>query len=349
MKIKEVFVRNKGRLLVLPARLFVLLVIFMVSCASHKVTGPSSVGAWLVYWDAKRGMSEIRGHPGLFDRVSMFAYELDDNGVPQPAPGVKELYVPFFDLSREIGFKPWVTVVNDIRHSDGSVKLKDSDLVHRIIKDPKLRSEHVRALAEKVAADGFKGLDLDYESLNAATQDDFRLFVTELAQELKTHSIELNVVVEATRGPLPADKTAAVSVMAYNLHGGHSGPGPRATPTFIEGLIGRVRGDINAEPVLALGIGGFSWLPDGKVKPVEWSKPGELASEVVSRGRGIIDRVPHIKLRDGSEIWYDDQESLAAKWKAAHKVGYKRLMIWRLGGNDESFFQWLYQCRKNGD
>ena len=330
-----------GRLLILITG-----VLLFISCASVKeIAPPRHMGAWLVYWDGDRGLSELEVEGRLFDRVSLFAYELDVNGNPQPAPHFKELLPRFFELSRKQGFEPWVTVVNDVQVDGTEVLPKDVQLLKRILSNPEWRKRHATSLAEKVLSDGFAGLDLDYECLTVSDQDDFRNFVSELSQELKRRNLRLNVVLEPQQGPLPLPGSEDLTVMGYYLHGEHSGPGPIATPDFISRLNRRLSGNTGSSHYLALSLGGFSWSPEKKVAQVDWDDARKLDGSAVKVCRDLSTQVPHAFLNDGTEVWFEDPESLQTKWEAAQKADFSGLMLWRLGGNDYSLFQLLQSYR----
>jgi hypothetical protein len=231
--------------------------------------------------------------------------------------------------------------VNDVRFSVDSAILKDPTVVHDLIADPARREEHVRALAEQVEEDGFSGLHLDYEQVAESDSSEFKAFVGELRRELEGRELGLEVVVEPSRGPLPEPNTTSVSVMGYDLFGPHSGPGPRATPEFVSGLRQRLRGDSDSTAGLAMALGGFAWEPGGEVRPLDWARAAQLSDGAEHRHRGALDGVPSARLDDGTELWFEDPESLLSKWEAAWRSGFRRLLLWRLGGNDERLFDML--------
>ncbi len=307
---------------------------------------PIQMQAWVVYFDAERGLAEVSEFGDLFDRISLFAYELTPQGRPRPAPGVAMMIPRFLRLAEERGFAPWVTVVNDVRYSSDSAILKDPDLVHQLIADTERRQSHARALAEEVASDGFTGLHLDYEMLAETDSAAFRYFVQELRKELHAAGLGLEVVIEPSRGPLPVPNTTSVSVMGYDLFGPHSGPGPRATPSFVSSLRNRASGDADSAAGLALAVGGFAWEPGGEVRPLDWAHARELLAEAPEALRSDVDDVPNARLEDGTEVWFEDSESLLSKWDAAWESGFRRLLLWRLGGNDQQLFQMLEDLRR---
>jgi spore germination protein YaaH len=321
--------------------------IFFISCtATHKKTTASQhIGAWLVFWDGKRGLSELDANGHLFHRVSFFAYELNVEGYPQPAPHFTELLPDFFNCAQRYGFQPWVTVVNDVRLDDGSALAKDVVVLRKILEDPERRKAHATILAEKVLSDGFAGLDLDYEGLCTYDQEHFQAFIIELSRELKQRNLGFNVILEPQQGPLPPHDTVTSTVMGYYLHGEHSGPGPIATPDFITNLDKRVIGHSKEPPSLALSLGGFSWSPGNKAEQVQWVDAQIRAAHALKTGRHSSTRSPYAILADGTEIWYEDSESIYTKLNAAQKAHFSGLMLWRLGGNDERLFELLHNYR----
>lgn len=93
-------------------------------------------------------------------------------------------------------------------------------------------------------------------------------------------------------------------------------------------------------PTLALAVGGFPWGPDGKVKQLDWETGNRMGEQFVNK-RGRLGSVPFAEDDRGQVVWFEDAASLDAKWTAASQAGFRGLMIWRLGGNDDRLFQWL--------
>jgi len=326
---------------------FLACMALIAGCAGP-VPGPRSVGAWLVYWDLDRGLQELSRHGELFDKVSLFAYELDGAGMPVAAPGTADARPRFFQIARRAGISPWATVVNDVRLAGGSVRLKDATTLAAVLRDPAGVTAHARGLAQRVADDGFAGLDLDYERLPSALESAFRDLVSALAGELAQRGLGLNVLVEPARGVRPAPGSAALTLMAYNEHGPHGGPGARATPRFVAAGYARARDDRDGAPTVALAVGGFSWPASGAVRPLDWASALALAGGGAPVARGPVSEVPHLRLQDGAEVWYEDPRSLEAKWRAARAAGFRHLMLWRLGGNDERLFAWIGRLKGVG-
>ncbi len=325
--------------------IFSLFLITSCSTSTDVSTKRLSLGAWVVYWDGNRGMDELEKNSGLFSKVSLFAYEMGPNGSPRHAPKTKDLIPRFIALAKQQSFSPWVTIVNDTRIADDKVLLKDLELTRKLCSDSALIRSHVVEIADMVQRDGFSGLDLDYERLEAEDQENFRLLVKEFSNELKKRGLGFNITLEPLRGPLPLPGTLPITVMGYNQYGTHSGPGPRATPEFLEKIGKRVAPFSNGRLELAIAVAGFSWTEGGKTKQIDWGEAQKLYSSARVE-RSLFTKVPHVKLSTGTEIWFDDADSMKAKLDAALRAGYSGIMIWRLGGNDESLFKILREYRK---
>jgi hypothetical protein len=326
-----------------------LILLLLIGCNPAADTRPvRGLGAWLVYWEAASGLAELTAQGRLFQQVSLFAYELNDSGLPQPAPGLAAVTPRFLQLAKSRGFQPWLTVVNDVRHPDGKITLKDSVVLEQVLQTRHTRLLHVQSLKQALRRDGFAGLNLDYECLVTGQQERFGMLITELSHELAQEHLGLNVIVEPCRGPLPPPGTARVTVMAYNLHGFHSGPGPRSTPEFVAGLSKRGLGDAFGCPGMALAVGGFIWSPEGRARKLSWSEALRLTPEALQIGRSSPGAVPYARFRDGAEMWFEDPQSLQAKWTAARRAGYRDLWLWHLGGNDERLFNWIQRLRPAG-
>jgi hypothetical protein len=136
-------------------------------------------------------------------------------------------------------------------------------------------------------------------------------------------------------------------LMAYNLHGAHSGPGPKADHVFLRTLAEWCE-HLPVKPGLALATGGFAWRP-GKVvgltesKASAWAKggrtepsrdPGSGSLFFSSTDKVSGSPIPAADMTGATcEIWFADGRTLAGWAKSAKKHGFGEISIWRLGGN----------------
>ncbi len=336
-------------------RLALVLICSMVLCACEGITPvrenstPLTLGAWIVDWDAACGIEEWGEHQQLFDRVHLFGAYFNNNGEIFPAPNWSCRPEKIFDLKDHTG-RPLVflTVVNDVV-SSAKITQKDPNIVHRLLSAPDLRRRHIRelvALGERMEIDG---IEIDYENVAETDWPGFLDFIAALNVSLSSNNIRLSVVLQPQRKyfKMPLPKGIDYTVMAYNLYGRHSGPGPKATPSFISDIARMVsNAGILETCALALATGGFEWSESGGTVGLTENKAVEIArhqrlTPVRHEPDGyLVFRHQKENGRD-AEIWYADAETLRRLRQAAEMTGFRGIYIWRLGGNLPELFTML--------
>ena len=336
--------------LLLGACLFLSLSLTTAAPAQTVAPGRAAgLSAWLADWDLARGMAEWRAHPGLFDSVRIFAAYFDEKDRPYLAPAWASLFSG--DVRRVFGRTPaFLTVVNDWTTASGkNNRLKDPQLVRRLLADPATRAAHIDALIALVRSNGFSGLEIDYENIDAAVWPQFLDFVAALYQRTQRERLTLAVLLQPQARylgtPLPAGPQYVL--MGYNLFGSHSGPGPKATPEFLVQQAQSLRaiGALDAT-ALALATGGYDWSAPKVAAQLDEAAAAALVArtQAVSR-RSAPDGYLVSQYRDtkgvSHEVWHADAQTLATLWQAASAAGFSRLVVWRLGGNAPELFNWL--------
>ncbi|QAZ68699.1 glycoside hydrolase family 18 protein [Solidesulfovibrio carbinolicus] len=307
------------------------------------------LSCWIADWDLARGLAEWRAHPGLFDTVRVFAAYFDEAGKPALAPAWAAAIGS--DVARVFGPTPaFLTVVNDIATPTGKGnKLKDPELVRRLVGAPAARTAHIADLLTLAGRSRFAGIEIDYENVAAADWPDFCAFIAELYPAATAKGLAVSVVLQPQRrflaAPLPAGP--AYVLMGYNLFGSHSGPGPKATPAFLAEQAKSLRaiGLLDAT-ALALATGGFDWT---EAKAAKQLTESDAASLIAQKGaaptRSDPDGYLVTRYRDPAgkehEVWHADAATFATLWQAAQNAGFSRLAVWRLGGNSPALFTWL--------
>jgi len=306
-------------------------------------------GAWVVYWDFNRGYEELRRFGQVFDKTSLFAYEIDSRGFPVRAKELTYSKIKkFVFLAKRKKIEPWLTLVNDVRLKNGRVLLKESFPLKKLFSNKKLTEYQINSIIHILKKYGFKGIDIDFEKIPENLSEKYGNYITKLIYKLKEQKLGCNVIVEPYNGPLPYWGTANLTVMSYNLHWSKTLPGPRSTSKFIKEIVKRVEGDAKGSPGIAIVLKGFLWERNGKVRRVDFSEgenikinnPGKIKRDEGSK-------IPFIKFENGDELWYDDVVSLKDKIKTSIKAGYKRIMFWYLGGNPVKFFYLLNSYKKD--
>jgi hypothetical protein len=340
---------RRGRVPALLLCAFLLLSLSLTTTAPARTADAADLSAWLADWDLARGMAEWRAHPGLFDSVRIFAAYFDEKDRPYLAPAWAALFGG--DVRRVFGRTPvFLTVVNDWTTASGkNNRLKDPQLVRRLLADPATRAAHIDALIALARSNNFSGLEIDYENIEAAVWPQFLDFVAALFQRTRREGLTLAVLLQPQARylgtPLPAGPHYVL--MGYNLFGSHSGPGPKATPEFLAQQAQSLRaiGALDAT-ALALATGGYDWTaPKVAAQLDETAADALLARTQAVSSRSATDGYLVSRYRDNKgvshEVWHADAQTLATLWQAAHDAGFSRLVVWRLGGNAPALFNWL--------
>lgn len=320
--------------------IILLLAFAWLSCIPVRAGSAAPPAAWVVEWDVKSGWEECLDAKNSLVSVQIFAAYFDDEDKLFMNRRLSEWLA---DIAFKSGLRDrlYLTVVNDVVKTDGPNVLKDPDLVSRLLASPGSRAKHRAELVALAKDGGFAGLEIDYERVKTKDWSNFLLFCADLHKDLAAEGIRLRVVLEPRKNYLskPLPPGPEYTIMAYNLFGGHTGPGPKADPSFISRIASYCRAaKITPRPRLALATGGFSWNSDGTVTSVTESQARELAIE----GGVVLKRHPYsqylaftVENDDGlkREIWFADEKTFAHLLKSAKNAGFERFDIWRLGGN----------------
>lgn len=241
----------------------------------------------------------------------------------------------------------YLTVVNDIWHEDGTVAQKDTSLVSRLIATPESRRKHVQQLVDIVVQHGFDGLEIDYERIADEDWGRMEAFYTDLHAELTNRGKALRVVLEP-RAPieeLSLPPGPSYVMMAYNLYGTHSGPGPKADQAFLKKLAARMD-HLPGEPIMALAAGGFDWSADGDATSLTELAAIQLAEQVgASRRRDQASGAVFFAYTDEADVnhtvWYADADTFKLWIETLRGAGIQHVAMWRLGEWSEESLHYL--------
>ena len=301
---------------------------------------PVELSAWHVRWDAAAGDADYRTMRGKLSKVVIFAAcydEKDELYVPQEVQALVNAY-------RIRKVERYLSFTNDIlgkKHVE-----KDREILRRLLAtDEGIEKEALR-MAEMAEKFGMEGVELDYENFRKDEEIlmRYRAFLQKLAEVTKERGLKLRVVLEPAMPfeGLPAE--AEYVVMFYNLHGKHSGPGPKADRDFIEKTLKKME-DLPGRKAAAFATGGCLWQDYGflgsKKGEARFLTEKEAAALAKKHGktpeRDVESAALHFTFSsDGhdGEVWYADAETLNAWITLAAENGVEAVGLWRLGGND---------------
>ncbi|MCL4441396.1 MAG: glycosyl hydrolase family 18 protein [Firmicutes bacterium] len=284
----------------------------------------------------------------LVDQVAMFDFGVDWQGNligNVSSEGIK--------LARAKGVKSLMVVHN----ISGSIDTKSA---HSAISG-KNRKNLIENIVREIKENGYSGVNIDFEGIPPAGKNDFNAFLEELSGKLRPMSKLITVAVPAKTSDNGSNWNGAydykaigrlsdyVVIMTYDEHW-FSGPaGPVASIPWMTRVLDYSTGVIPPGKIL-MGIPayGYDW-PDGrKGKAIKWKNV-----------QGLIDMlgywnvkwdnynsVPYLTYKkDGisHQVWFENKYSLSIKLGLVKKYGIGGIAIWRMGFEDDSFWETVRQ------
>lgn len=311
------------------------------------------LAAWVTYWDLESGVSRLVQDGGStrvkVNDAFLFSAALTPDGRVTLAGDERATISAAAELESR-GARVWLTLVNDVLPAGGALpSLKDASIVHGLLEDAK-RAEHheeeILALARRL---GVSGIDIDYENLSFEDRAAFIRFIASLSLRTRDAGVSLSVTVQPktrevrSSGPGAMDWSGLcpfvdrLQVMLYNLHSGASGPGPIATPEWIENVLAFAILECPASRVVpAVKLSGMDWGP-ARVQGIQYQQAMELAR----RQKVPISRDPNgcpwftYPGPDGRHtVFFEDAESIEGKLRTVDRLGFDRVILWSVGRED---------------
>ncbi|WP_084423086.1 glycosyl hydrolase family 18 protein [Cohnella thermotolerans] len=313
----------------------------------------AELSAWIADWQWSAGVEDLKKTAGRLDSLQIFAAYFDESDRLRFTDEFLEGFPQIREAAGESGrTRLDLTLVNDILRADGTESRKDTALLSRLVADEESRSRHIAEIEEAANRYGFGGVELDYEKVSGGDWDNFCKLIAELYPRLQRTGKTLRVVLEpgAPFDRLQLPEGPVYVVMAYNLYGGHSGPGPKADDAFIRKLAARMAA-LPGSPGLALATGGFVWPGDsgsgsGKAAGITERQAALLAEKSPNPpSRDKDSGSLHFEFTDADKkkrtVWYADGATLARWAQTAREAGLSSIAIWRLGELGEGTLEGL--------
>ncbi|WP_020618432.1 glycosyl hydrolase family 18 protein [Paenibacillus daejeonensis] len=298
---------------------------------------PLELTAWLPEWQWETALADADQLGGRLAQLYAFGIYFDSEDqllISDSFTMAWEALATTYE-SRRDDLK--LTFVNDRILADGTSVQKESALVDRLVATSESRQRHIAEIVELVDRLDAGGAEIDYERIAPETWEPLLLFIGDLHTALQEKGKSLRVVLEP-RAPLDDHRLPEgpqYVMMAYNLHGSHNGPGPKADEAMIRRLASVIKG-VAGEPVLALATGGFQWKPDGAVTALNEQEAHALAE---AHGQEPQRDVASAALSftytsaDGTyTVWYADGETFLRWIEWTRAEGIDRIALWRMGG-----------------
>lgn len=316
----------------------IITTIIFLKINKTNISEKEDICAWIVDWDLERGIDEIYSYYKNLTSIQLFAAYFKEDG---------SLFLKNNLLESKLTNKNYkkiddlyITIVNDVIKDDQTVIQKDNKIIREIILNEDKRKVHIKELIDLVCKYEFSGLELDYEKIDEDIWDEYAIFIDDLGKELIKKDKKLRIVLEPLipieKIDLPKDYEYVI--MAYNLYGYHSGPGPKADKEFIKELTHKASKYLNNVRI-AFSLGGFDW-DDEYEKPKAITKTD--AEVILEKYNSKIQRdeksgAAYFEYKDENlkkhTVWYCDEETIQIWMDTAKENGIGKFALWRLGGN----------------
>jgi spore germination protein YaaH len=206
----------------------------------------------------------------------------------------------------------------------------------------------VSTMKSAVTSQGWDGIDIDLESLQARDTSGLLAFIKALKAALPGKTVSIAVTCFTTEQDFQSNGYNLTSLgqavdrlvlMAYDQHGfGDSGPGPIGAlswqTTGLDIVLGHLNGN-NGKVILGEAGYGYRWYKDwssGHVDQVSDAQARSLAGS-----KAVWDSAAHewhATLSDGSIMWWADAKSLTDRQSLVTNRGVHGLAVWDLGLSD---------------
>ena len=318
----------------------------------------SLVVASVPYWNIDYGTTSVLSNRHTFSEVSPWIYGLNSSGqiVPQYAPAQAATVDAQLARLRAARIPLVPTLANVVQGTWAY-----QPVITDILRNPRVRAQHVAAIVALVQRQDYAGIDIDYEDLLASDRSAFTTFIAELAGALHASGKVLSVDLFAkptARGydqrNLAQDYRAVgqvadqVRLMGYDYHWAGSRPGPIAPISWIRAVLSYAKTQIPAgKIILGVPLYGYDWS-GGKGTPVSWLQAFQLSEQYgVQPHFDAASQSPWFGYTDQAcrwhVVWFENGPSAKAKFEAAESAGIGGVYVWIYGLEDTSIWTALRQ------
>jgi spore germination protein YaaH len=274
----------------------------------------------------------------VLDEVNFFWYSLGADGSIQGGVMASQA----LQVARDAGLRIVPSIVN------GGF---DAQRVSLVVNDPARRQQHIQDIMTLIGANGYDGIDIDYESLNPADRDAFSLFIEELAAALHAEGKWLSIAVHAKTDDAGAWGGAAAQdwarlgaavdsfkIMTYDFHNGASEAGPIAPLDWVDAVLSYAATVVPPEKTsVGVPVYGYNWT-GSRAQSLNWRQALQLAEQQgVQPQRDPASGELTFSYDDGRHtVYFNDGETLAGRLAMLREKhpNVAGIAIWPLGGED---------------
>lgn len=306
---------------------------------------------WMVDWDWNSAFNEGEKLVGNIKSYQLFASYFNDNGELYMQEKFKEMFSKIKESEAFAESNLFLTIVNDRIFVDGTSIQKDPTLISQHVSSKASREKHINDIMNLLEEYQLPGVEIDYEKIDDKDWENTIKFFTELQERLKESGRSLRIVLESNAPieRLEFPDGPEYIMMAYNLYGTHSGPGPKADFELIESVAKKLK-NLPGDGIIAIALGGFDWEENGKVISVTEERAEDLlklssSGEVRDHESGSLSFQYVDDEGKNHIVWYADAKTLEGWMNTSMESGISKFALWRLGGVTNSTIEFLSQKR----
>ena len=235
------------------------------------------------------------------------------------------------------------TALAVVSNYDGTIF--NGDRAAAVLKSPEARHKLVSALVAEMDDSGWDGIVVDIERLPAHTAVQYPMLIADLERAAGDRPVLVAVPARD-----PAQRAAPdgydlaslgqaadqVVLMAYDEHTAATAPGPIAGLPWVRRTLEAARKMIPPEKLL-LGIAGYGygWSAGAPARDLTVAEAQALAAQPGSTAEfDEVEQEWRVRAADGTEAWYSDARSTAARAALVAELHLAGVAIWRLGAED---------------
>jgi spore germination protein YaaH len=245
----------------------------------------------------------------------------------------------------------------------------NQETAHAILTNPGVQDRAVANILDTVKRLDAGGIQIDFENMPGSDRAAYTAFLSRLKAALKPLNMTLSISAAAKTNDTKtgwggATDYAAVGqivdqiyIMAYDEHWRGGEPGPVASLNWTEQVIRYATGVIPAQKiVLGVPFYGYEWAADPKAgdKANQAFGSRRMAQRAAENGGTVKwdpvsgENVATYKVNGSDRVaWWPDERSLQAKLKLAYQYNVKGIALWRLGFEDDTWWNGLGAFRLN--
>ena len=233
-----------------------------------------------------------------------------------------------------------------------------SSMIHSVLSNANYRNTLMTQVIAKAIADGFNGVNIDFENVPHKDRTLLTSFVSEFSSKLHNNSLLLVMSVPPIQQDSPSDSWSGaydyaqlglyvdiLQVMTYDEHGPWSAPGAVAGLDWVKACINYTMSVVPKDKI-SMGVPayGYIWnLLPHTGSTIFWKNlPALLKGKTVHWSNSTSS--PYVKWTDSKgnhESWFENTESIQLKGEYARSVGIHGVSVWALGEDDPSFWDAL--------